>query len=68
MCLKSDDFDTEDKERPGHPKKIEDEDSKTLLDKDPCQTQDELTELLGVNCLIIFRCLNALGMIEKQGN
>ena len=64
---KSGDFDTEDKERPGHPKKIEDEESGTLLDEDPCQTQDELSESLGVNRSIISRCLHAVGMIQKQG-
>ena len=35
-CFKSRDFDTEDKECPGHSKKIEDEELETLIDKDPC--------------------------------
>ena len=39
----------EDKERPGHPKKIEDEELDTLLDEDPCQTQDELAKSLVVD-------------------
>ena len=47
--FKSGDFDTENKECPGHPKKIEEEESKTLLDEDPCKTQDELAESLGVD-------------------
>ena len=36
------DFDTEDKERSGPPKKFEDEELEALLDQDPCQTQEEL--------------------------
>ena len=47
--LKCDDFDTKDKERPGHPEKIEDEELETLLDASPCQTQDELAESFGVD-------------------
>jgi len=39
-----------------------------LLDKDPCQTQEELAELSGVPQSIISMRLNILGMIQKQGN
>lgn len=35
--FKSGDFDVTDKERPGGPKKFEDEDLETLLDEDPSQ-------------------------------
>ena len=41
---KKGDLDTEDKERPGQPKKFEDEDVEALLDQDPSQTQEELAE------------------------
>ena len=34
-------------ERPGQPKKLEDEELEALLDEDRCQTQEELTESLG---------------------
>ena len=66
--FKSGDFDTEDKERPDQPKKIEDEEFEKLLDEDPCQTQDELAESLGVDRSTISRRLHAMGMISKQGN
>lgn len=42
------DFDVEDKERPGQPKKFEDEELEALLDEDPSQTQEELAKSLGV--------------------
>ena len=66
--FKSDNFDMKDKERRGHPKKIEDEKLGTLLDEDPCQTQDELAESLGVDRSTISKRLYALGMIQRQGN
>ena len=45
--FKSGDFSLEDEERPGQPKKFEDEKLEALLDKDCCQTQEELIESLG---------------------
>ncbi|EFN77463.1 hypothetical protein EAI_12768, partial [Harpegnathos saltator] len=45
--FKNNDFDVEDKERSGAPKKFEDEELEALLDEDPCQTQNELAESLG---------------------
>jgi len=66
--FKSGNFDTEDKERPGQPKKFEDKDLEALLDEDPCQTQEELAESLNVDQATISRRLKALGMIQKQGN
>ena len=42
----SGDFGLENEERPGQPKKFEDEELETLLDKDCCQTQVELAESL----------------------
>ena len=47
--FQSGDFNLEDKERPGQPKKIEDEELQALLDEDPCQTQQELALELGVD-------------------
>ena len=46
--FKSGDFGLEDEERPGQPKKFEDEELEALLDEDCCQTQEELAESLGV--------------------
>ena len=36
------DFDLEDEERPGQPKKFEDAELQTLLDENACRTQQEL--------------------------
>jgi [histone H3]-lysine36 N-dimethyltransferase SETMAR len=65
--FKSGDFDTEDKERPGQPKKFEDEELEALLDEDSCQTLQELSESLGVVVSTVLRRLKAMGMIQKQG-
>lgn len=40
--FKSGDFDVEDKERPGQPKRYEDEELEALLDEDPCQCEQLL--------------------------
>ena len=67
---KKDDFDMEDKEHVGQPKKFENEKVKALLDQDPSQTQ-ELTESLNVDRSTIFQTwkpLKAIGMIQKQRN
>lgn len=66
--FKNNDFDVKNKQRSGAPKKFEDEELETLLNEDPCQTQAELAELLGVDGITVFKRLKALGMIQKQGN
>ena len=66
--LKSGDFGLEDEERPGQPKKFEDEELETLLDEDCCQTQEELAESLGVTQAAISKRLKAAGYIQMQGN
>ena len=66
--FKSDDFDLEDEERPGQPKKFEDEKLEALLDEDCCQTQEELAESLGVIQAAISKRLKAARYIQKQGN
>lgn len=66
--FKSGDFDTDDKERSGQPKKFEDEELEALLDEDPCQTLQELSKSLGVDLSTVGRRLKAMGMISKQGN
>lgn len=65
--FKSGDFDIEDKERPGQPKKFEDEELVMLLDQDSCQTQGEQLSL-GVTQAAISKRLKALGFIQKVGH
>ena len=43
--FKSGDLSVEDKERPGQPKKFEDEELEELMGKDLCQTLQELSSL-----------------------
>ncbi len=42
--FKNNDYDLKDKQRPGQPKKFEDEELEALLDEDSCQTLEELAE------------------------
>ena len=65
--FKNGNFDLEDKERPGQPKKFEDEDLVTLLDEDPGQTLLELSSSLGVDFSTVSKRLKAIGMVQKQG-
>ena len=46
--FKSNDFDLKDKERPGQPKKIKDEDMEALFDEDRCQILKQLSYTLNV--------------------
>ena len=57
-----------DEERPGQPKKFEDEELEALLDEDCCQTQEELVESLGVIQAAISKRFKAAGCIKNQGN
>ena len=65
--FKSDDFDTEDKEREGRPQTFEDAELEELLDQDSCQTQEELAETLEVTQQAISLRLKDIGMIQKEG-
>jgi len=47
---------------------IEDAELKALLDEDPCQTQEELSQSLEIARTIISIRLKALVMSQKQGN
>ena len=47
---------------------LKDEELEALLDKDCCQTQEELTECLEVTQAAISKRLKAVGYIQKQGN
>ena len=66
--FKSGDFVLKDEERPGQPKKFEDEELEALLDEDCCQTQEELAKFLRVTQAAISKRLEAAGYIQKQGN
>ena len=66
--FKSGDFGLENEERPGQTKKFEDEELEALLDENCCQTQEELSESLGVIQAAISKRLKADGYIQKQGN
>ena len=65
---KGGDFGLEDEERPGQPKKFEDEELEALLDEDCCRTQEELAESLGITQAAISKRLKAAGYNQKQGN
>lgn len=65
--FKSGDFDLEDKERPGQPKKFEDAELQALLDENSCRTQKELALELGVHETTIGYRLHAMGKIRKLG-
>ena len=66
--FKCGDFDLEDEERPGQPKKFEDEELEAILDEHCCQTQEELAKSLGVTQAAISKRLKAAEYIQKQGN
>jgi len=64
--FKDRDFSVEDKPRSGQSKKFEDKELEALLEEDQSQTQEELTESLGVTAVSVR--LRIMGMIQKQGN
>ncbi|KAG5317905.1 MOS1T transposase, partial [Pseudoatta argentina] len=64
--FKNNDFQLEDKERSGAPKKFQDEELEQLLDDDPSQTLSELGKILQVDESTVSKRLKGLGMIQKQ--
>ncbi|KAG5309752.1 MOS1T transposase, partial [Pseudoatta argentina] len=66
--FKNNDFQLEDKERSGAPKKFEDKELEQLLDEDPSQTLSELGKILQVDESTVSKRLKGLGMIQKQGH
>jgi len=67
-CSKNNDFEVEDIERSGAPKKFEDEELEVLLHEDLCQTLTELVKSLGVDHATVLKRMKVLGMIQKQGH
>ncbi|KAG5321361.1 MOS1T transposase, partial [Pseudoatta argentina] len=66
--FKNNDFELEDKERSGAPKKFEDKELEQSLDEDPSQTLSELGKILQVDESTVSKRLKGLGMIQKQGH
>ncbi|KAG5327135.1 SRGEF factor, partial [Pseudoatta argentina] len=66
--FKNNDFELEDKERSGAPKKFQDKELELLLDEDPAQTLSELGKILQVDESTVSKRLKGLGMIHKQGH
>lgn len=72
--FKSGDYDVNDKQRSGQPKKFEDTELQALLDENLAQTLQELSAALNVTpmavskCLHVCRCnVNAMEKIQKEG-
>ncbi|KAG5317273.1 MOS1T transposase, partial [Pseudoatta argentina] len=66
--FKNNDFQLEDKERSGAPKKFQDKELEQLLDEDPSQTLSELGKILHVDESTVSKRLKGLGLIQKQGH
>ncbi|KAG5319033.1 MOS1T transposase, partial [Pseudoatta argentina] len=66
--FKNNDFQLEDNERSGAPKKFQDKELEQLLDEDPSQTLSELGKILQVDESTVSQRLKGLGMIQKQGH
>ncbi|KAG5318537.1 MOS1T transposase, partial [Pseudoatta argentina] len=66
--FKNNDFELEDQERSGAPRKFQDKELEQLLDEDPSQTLSELGKILQVDESTVSKRLKGLGMIQKQGH
>ncbi|KAG5318939.1 MOS1T transposase, partial [Pseudoatta argentina] len=66
--FKNNDFELEDKERSGAPKKFQDKELEQFLDEDPSQTLSELGKVLQVDESPVSKRLKGLGMIREQGH
>ncbi|KAG5318754.1 MOS1T transposase, partial [Pseudoatta argentina] len=64
--FKNNDFQLEDKERSGAPKKFQDKELEQLLDEDPSQTLSELGKILQVDESTVSKRLKGLGMIQSK--
>ncbi|GBP31266.1 Mariner Mos1 transposase [Eumeta japonica] len=66
--FKNNDFELENKEPSGGPKKFEDEKLEELLDQEQCQTLTELGKTLQEDESTISKHLKVLGTIQMQGH
>ncbi|KAL0110743.1 hypothetical protein PUN28_013998 [Cardiocondyla obscurior] len=66
--FKNGDFNTKDKERSRRPKVYDNADLEELLNKDSCQTQEELALTLKVTQQAVSHQLKSLEIIQKQGH
>lgn len=64
--FKKGDFNVQDKERSGRPKKFVDEQLLALLNENSAQTTSELAESLGVDKTTVGKRLLAIGKIKNQ--
>lgn len=65
--FKGGDFGLENEEHGKPPKKFEDTELQTILDKDPNLTQIQMAEMLNVTQKTISERLHAMGIIQKEG-
>lgn len=65
--FKSGDYDVNDKQRSGQPKKFEDTELQALLDENSAQTLQELSAALNVTPMAVSKRLHAMGKIQKEG-
>ena len=65
--FKSDDYDVNDKQRSGQPKKFEDNELQALLDKNSIQALQKLSAALNVTLMVVSKRLHAMGKIQKEG-
>ena len=66
--FESNDFDIDNKERHGAPKKFEDEEMEAFFHEDSCQALAELAESTGIDPTTVSKRLKASRMIQKQGH
>jgi len=66
-AIKSGDYDVNDKQRSGQPKKFEDTELQALLNENSAQTLQELSAVLNVTLMAVSKRLHAMGKIQKKG-
>lgn len=62
------DFDTEDKERSGRPRTVQDADLQALLDEDDTRTQGQLAKELNMTRQGVSKRLHAMGKVQRDGH
>lgn len=62
------DFEVEDKEREGAPKKLQDEELKNILEQDNTLRLVDMAAILNIDGSTVGKRLHAMGMVQKYGN